>query len=88
MKKLIITAIIFLIVGLSSIEANDIKPNHQGNGAQCKNKREIRHDRREIRRDKKRLQYNMQHGNPVRAKHNARELRQDRRELRHDRRHC
>lgn len=80
MKKLIITALMSLIIGIGAIRANATLPP---GGHKAK---DMRHDRREIRHDKKRLYHNVKEGNTRRAKHNARELRKDKRDLRHDRR--
>jgi hypothetical protein len=79
MKKLIITAIIGLIIGLGAIQARPVF--HPG----PHKAKEIRHDRKQVRTDKRKLHSSVKHGNPARAKHNARKLHRDKRELRHDR---
>ena len=79
MKKLILTALISLIIGLGAIQANGVVPPRHPKA------REVRHDKHIVNKDKKRLHHNVKEGNTVKAKHNARKLHRDKRKLNHDR---
>jgi hypothetical protein len=81
MKKLIITALMSLIIGIGAIQANAIVPPGGRHGA-----KDAHHDRREIRHDKNRLHHDVKEGHTRKAKHDARDLHRDKKDLRHDRR--